>query len=66
MTQWTVAFSGLTFPPTSPFQEISSSKRLRSTTVLGKPSEIPETTSVGVDIGSSGCPSCGNCQCHSR
>ena len=52
MTRMTKAFSGLTFPPASPFQLISSLKRLRSAAVLGIPSGSLETTSAKVDIGS--------------
>ena len=53
-TQITMAFSGLTFPPTSPFQLSSSLKRSRSTTVLETPSGSPGTASTMADIRSSG------------
>ena len=56
----------LCFPPTSSFQPISSLRRLRSTDMLGTLSRSLETTSTEVDIGSSSCLSCSNCQCHSR
>ena len=54
-------------PPTSPFQLISSSKRLISSCCTQDAErKVLQTTSTEVDIGSSGCPSCGNYQCHSR